>query len=105
MTQYLHMNAAVARLRHDDSLYQPLALAKVPPLVDMAHNNFRNRYSHHREVSVDEAMKGFKDRTELRIYMPNKPEKFGIQFGARCDGKTAFHSDFQLYSGKRDNNE
>ena len=33
LTQYLHMNAAVARLRHDDSLYQPLA--KVPPLVDM----------------------------------------------------------------------
>ena len=33
LTQYLHINAAVARLRHDDSLYQPLA--KVPPLVDM----------------------------------------------------------------------
>ena len=97
------MNAAVARQRHDDPLYHPIA--KVQPLVDMAHNNFRNRYSHHREISIDEAMKGFKGRTELQMYMPNKPTKFGIKFWARCDGKTAFLSDFQLYSGKRDSND
>ena len=99
MTQNLYMNAAVAR----HSLYHPIA--KVQPLVDMAHNNFRNRYSHYREISIDEAMKGFKGRTELQMYMPNKPTKFGIKIWARCDGKTAFLSDFQLYIGKRDSND
>ena len=47
-------------------------------------------------------MKGYKARTELRMYMPGKPEKFGIKFWARCDGSTAYTSDFELYSGKRD---
>ena len=39
------------------------------------------------------------------MYIPNKPSKFGIKFWARCDGTTAFLSDFQLYSGKRDSND
>ena len=66
MTQYLHMNAAVACLRHDDPLYHPLA--KVQLLVDVVHNNFKYRYSNHREISIDEAMNGFKGYTELRIH-------------------------------------
>ena len=31
-----------------------------------------------------------------------KPDKFGIKFWARCDGKSSYMSDFALYSGKRD---
>ena len=56
------MNAAVACLMYH-------LIAKVQPLVDVVHNNFKYRYSHYREVSIDEARKGFKGYyTELRIH-------------------------------------
>lgn len=100
LSQYLHCNHAAARLDRQDPRYHPVA--KVAPIVDMVRQNFKKYYKHSRDISIDEAMKGYKGRTELRMYMPNKPEKFGIKFWARCDGRTAYMSDFQLYSGKRD---
>lgn len=100
LPQYLHCNHAAARLDKNDPSYHPIA--KVAPIVDMARQSFKMYYKHSRDISIDEAMKGYKGRTELRMYMPNKPEKFGIKFWARCDGRTAYMSDFQLYSGKRD---
>ena len=71
----------------------------------MAKANFKHRYTHHTEVSIDEAMVAFKGRTELRMFMANKPVRFGIKFWARCDGRTSYMSDFQLYTGKRDTND
>lgn len=100
LSQYLHCNHTAARLARNDPRYHPIA--KVAPIVDMARQNFKTYYKHGRDISVDEAMKGYKGRTELRMYMPQKPEKFGIKFWARCDGSTSYMSDFQLYSGKRD---
>lgn len=100
LSQYLHCNHAAARLDRNDPRYHPIA--KVAPVVDMVRQNFKMYYKHSRDISIDEAMKGYKGRTELRMYMPKKPEKFGIKFWARCDGRTAYMSDFQLYSGKRD---
>lgn len=47
-------------------------------------------------------MKGYKGRSELRQYMPDKPEKFEIKFWARCDGRTSYMSMYQLFTGKRD---
>lgn len=100
ISQYLHCNHAAARLARNDPCYHPIA--KVAPIVDMARQNFKLYSKHSRDISIDEAMKGYKGRTELRMYMPKKTEKFGIKFWARCDGSTAYMSDFQLYSGKRD---
>lgn len=100
LSQYLHCNQAAARLARNDPRYHPIA--KVSPVADMARQNFKMYYKHSRDISIDEAMKGYKGRTELRMYMPKKPEKFGFKFWARCDGSTAYMSDFQLYSGKRD---
>lgn len=100
LCQYIHCNNAAARLTRADADYHPVA--KVAPVFDMARQNCKLHYQHGRDISIDEAMKGFKGRTELRMYMPAKPEKFGIKFWARCDGNTAYMSDFQLYSGKRD---
>ena len=68
----------------------------------MAQRTFKSCYQHGCAFSIDEAMKGFRGRTELRMYMPNKPDKFGIKFWARCDGKSSYMSAFSLYSGKRD---
>nr|XP_022308080.1 piggyBac transposable element-derived protein 4-like [Crassostrea virginica] len=55
-------------------------IKRVKPLYDISRANFKEYYTHSTEISNDEAMKGFKRRTELRQYMPAKPEKFGIKF-------------------------
>lgn len=100
LTEYLHLNCAQARTARCDTNYHPLN--KVRCLVEMAQRNFKLRYDHSTEISIDEAMKRFKGRSDLRQYMPNKPDKWGIKFWCRCDGVTSYMSSFQLYTGKRD---
>ena len=100
LTQYLHLNSAASRQHRDHPEYHPIN--RVKPLYDVSRANFKEFYQHSTEISIDEAMKGFKGRTELRQYMPAKPEKFGIKFWARCDGRTSYMSDYVLYTGKRD---
>lgn len=100
LSQYIHVNTAAARERRDDPNYHPVN--KVKPLYDVTNQNFRRYCQHSTEISIDEAMKGYKGRSELRQYMPDKPEKFGIKFWARCDGRTSYMSMYQLYTGKRD---
>jgi hypothetical protein len=103
ITQYLHINNAAARTPRNDPDYHPVN--KVKPIYDLAKSKFKQFYQHGTEISIDEAMKGFKGRCEIRQYMPAKPEKFGIKFWARCDGNSSYLSEFQLYTGKRDRNQ
>lgn len=100
LSQYIHVNTAAAREKRDDPNYHPVN--RVKPLYDITNKNFRRYYQHSTEVSIDEAMKGYKGRSELCQYMPGKPDKYGIKFWARCDGRTSYMSMYQLYTGKRD---
>lgn len=72
LSQYIHVNTAAARERQSDPNYHPIN--KVKPLYDVTNQNFRRYYQHSTEISIDEAIKGYKGRSELRQYMPDKPE-------------------------------
>lgn len=37
------------------------------------------------EVTIDEQLRGFRGRCPFRIYIPNKPDKYGIKFPMMCD--------------------
>lgn len=77
LSQYLHLNSSAAQVRRDDPGYHPLN--KLRPLVDMTTTNFL-KYQHGTEVCVDEAMKSYKGRSDIRQFMPNKPDRFGFKF-------------------------
>ena len=47
-------------------------------------------YNPHRENSIDEAMVGFKGRSSLKQYMPNKPTKRGYKIWCRCDSRNGY---------------
>lgn len=64
LTQYLYLNSAAARVPRDVPLYHPIN--KVKPLYDVTRANFKLFYQHSTEISIDEAMKGYKGCTELR---------------------------------------
>ena len=44
-------------------------------------------------------MVGFKGQSSLKQYMPMKPSKWGYKVWCRCDAKTGYMCDFQVYCG------
>jgi hypothetical protein len=49
--------------------------------------------------TIDEQLLGFGDRCPFRVYIPNKPDKYGIKIVMICDSHTCFISGM-LYLGK-----
>lgn len=91
LSQYIHLNAAAARERPDNANYNPVT--KVKPFYDVTNQNFWRYYQHSTEISIDKAMKRVHRKTWA------SPEKFGINFWARCDCRTSYMYMFQLYTG------
>ncbi|XP_047543240.1 piggyBac transposable element-derived protein 4-like [Vanessa atalanta] len=55
--------------------------------------------------AIDECMVKFKGRSTLKQYMPKKPIKRGFKIWARCDSKTGYLYQFEIYTGKGDSME
>ena len=52
--------------------------------------------------SIDESMTKFKGRSSIKQYLPLKPVKRGIKVWMRCDSKTGYVYDMDIYSGKEE---
>ena len=59
-------------------------LGKVQLLLDSLAISFASYYKPGREMTVDEAMVGFKGRSILKQYIPNKPTKWGYKVWCLC---------------------
>lgn len=68
LTQYLHLNSAAASVPRDDPPVSPHQQGEIiiQSLYDVTRANFKLFYQHSTEISIDEAMKGYKGCTELR---------------------------------------
>ncbi len=53
----------------------------------------------HRQVSVDEAMVGFKGCLSMKQYYPMKPTKCGYKVWALSDANTGYMYNFAVYCG------
>lgn len=53
--------------------------------------------------SLDESMAKFKGRSSLKQYMPLKPIKRGIKIWERCDSKSGYAYDFNIYIVEKPN--
>ena len=47
-------------------------------------------YVPEREICVDEAMCPFKGRSRFRVYMKDKPTKWGFKFYELCESKSGY---------------
>uniref|UniRef100_A0A1B6KGD1 PiggyBac transposable element-derived protein domain-containing protein n=1 Tax=Graphocephala atropunctata TaxID=36148 RepID=A0A1B6KGD1_9HEMI len=56
-----------------------------------------SNYSHSAFVTVDEMLPNFRGRCKFRVYMPQKPGKYGIKVYACCDAKTYYTSKLEVY--------
>jgi hypothetical protein len=93
----LHLNDnSTAKLRGEPGYDK---LHKVRPFFTRLKHNFIEQYHPSRQNSIDEAMVGFKGRSTMKQYMPMKPTKRGYKVWCRCDAKTGFMCDFNVYCG------
>ena len=73
--RFLHLNDSTKYVPKGQPGHDPLY--KLRPFVDPLITNFQAAYTLGREVSVDEAMIGFKGRLWFVQYMPKKPTSGG----------------------------
>ncbi|XP_069105020.1 piggyBac transposable element-derived protein 4-like [Argopecten irradians] len=99
LNQYIHLRDTSDMPGRDDPDYDPLY--KVRPLLDLVSKKFRKVYKPARDLSVDEAMIGFKGRVHFRQYMPAKPTKWGVKVWEVCESDTGYCSNFDVYTGRK----
>ena len=75
-------------------------LYKLWPFLEPPIANFQQPYIPHRELSVDEAMVGFKGRLSFIQYLPKKPTKCGIKSYVLADSSTGYVWNWRLCTGK-----
>ena len=92
--RYLHFSDNNAAGTNEDRLY------KIRTILDIVVNNFRTNYILVGEISLDEAMLGWRGRLWLRVYNPGKITKYGILVRMVCESSTGYISNLQIYDGK-----
>lgn len=75
-------------------------LAAFSNIFDTFFQNCKQAYSPGAYVTVDEMLVAFKGRCKFRMYMPNKPAKYGIKIQILADSKTHFAVNAEVYTGK-----
>ncbi|KAK3785167.1 hypothetical protein RRG08_021965 [Elysia crispata] len=66
----------------------------------MTQATFRAHFQAQRELSVDEAMVGFKGRLSFKQYMPAKPTKWSIKVWTVSDARLGYCLGYDVYTGK-----
>eukprot|EP00106_Octopus_bimaculoides_P003298 XP_014770740.1 PREDICTED: piggyBac transposable element-derived protein 4-like [Octopus bimaculoides] len=98
ISQYLHLIDSANASSKNDPNYDPLH--KVRPVMDLLLNSYKTVYLPGKNLSVDEAMIGYKGRVHFQQYMPAKPTKWGIKV---CESGTGYCVNFDVYTGKKYN--
>lgn len=55
--------------------------------------------------TIDEMLDAFRGRCKFRVYIPNKPAKYGIKIYALCDARTFYTAKLEVYTGKQPNGQ
>lgn len=75
-------------------------LAAVREIYELVVEKFKSSYNPSQNLTVDERISPFKGRVGFKVFMPNKPQKYGIKLWMLCDAENYFVSNFKIYSGK-----
>ena len=66
-------------------------------------NTSKRLYTPTDVVTVDEQLLGFHGRCQFKMYIGNKPDKFGLKIIMLCDANTWYMCDAFVYTGKEEN--
>lgn len=93
-------------LRFDDRTTRPLRkltdpFAPIREIWDQFIINCNNNYKPGSYLTIDEQLLGFRGRCPFRMYMPNKPARYGIKIVMACDAGSKYMIDAAPYLGKK----
>ncbi|GFR61931.1 PiggyBac transposable element-derived protein 4-like [Elysia marginata] len=103
ISRYFHVRDTSGAPRRDRPGFDPLF--KVRNIIKKTQETFRAGFQAHRELSVDEAMVGFKGRLSFKQYMPAKPTKWGIKVWTVSDACLGYCLSYDVYTGKASRRE
>jgi hypothetical protein len=88
--KFLHLNDNSSYIPKGQPGHDPLY--KLRPLLDPLIANFQASYTLHRELSIDEAMVGFKGRLFFIQDLPKKPTKWGMKAYVLADSCMGYYT-------------
>lgn len=97
LRSFFHMNDNSERVRKGEPGYD--TLFKVRPILEFVQDKYVKLYQARKDVSIDEAMLGFKGRLGIKQYMQDKPTKWGVKLWSLCDSSNGFMLKWNVYTG------
>ena len=75
-------------------------LAAIREMTSLFKERCKIMYRVSRNVTIDERIVRFDGRCPFKIYMPTKPDPYGIKLWVLADAESRYISDFNVYLGK-----
>ena len=98
ISRYFHCRDTANAPTRGQQGFDPLF--KVRNIINTTEATFCAHFQAQRELSVDEAMVGFKGRLSFKQHMPTKPTKWGIKVWTVSDTRLGYCLGYDVYTGK-----
>lgn len=97
--------ALLRLMRFDDRTTRSLRqsadnFAPIRQVFELFNDKCRDNFSLTENVTVDETLRKFRGRCRFRVYMPQKPGKYGLLFRVLTDARYRYVSRMLPYTGK-----
>ena len=97
---FFHLSDNANYVVRGENGYNPLA--KLGVVYQNILDRFKSVYYPGQHVCIDEGMIPFRGKVHMRVYAPDKPDKYGLKSYELCDSSNAYCCIFKLYTGKDD---
>lgn len=87
-----------AETREERKKHDPAAA--ISELFNLFVENAKKSYVIGATACVDEMLVGFRGKCKFKMYIPSKPEKYGIKIMALTDARTQYFYNAYIYAGK-----
>ena len=90
LTQMIRFDEKERRNREDK-------FSPIRQLFEQFKRNCKKNYELSEFTTIDEMLRAFHGRCPFRMYMPNKPAKYGLKIYIICDAKTSYMWDANVF--------
>jgi len=74
-------------------------LAPVRSMVEVFNQKCKANYSPGQYITLDEMLLAFRGRCSFKMYIPNKPDKYGLKVFSTVDARTFYTTHLEIYAG------
>ncbi|GFR62082.1 PiggyBac transposable element-derived protein 4-like [Elysia marginata] len=91
---FFHLNDNAKFIPRGEPNHDPLH--KVRPFLDHLRQAFPSFYLPTQNICIDEALCPWRSRAQMRVYMKDKPVKWGIKLYKLCESKSGYVVEFEV---------